>query len=145
MSYIYLASPYTTTDKFARAARYRLVCRATAALMERGELVFAPVAYGHSLEERLSKNFPYEYWIRWSKVMLSGASRLYVLTVSGWQDSKGIGVEVKLAHELNIPVQGYAFGPDSEDVSGLDILGHFGLALVQSRPVFVRVLDQQVD
>jgi hypothetical protein len=113
--------------------------------MERGELVFAPVAYGHSLEERLDKNFPYEYWIRWSKVMLSGASRLYVLTITGWQESKGIEVEVKLAAELNIPVQGYAFGPDAEDVSGMDILGHFGLSLFQSRPVFERVVDNQVD
>jgi hypothetical protein len=145
MSYIYLASPYTATDKFTQAARFRAASQACASLMERGEIVFSPVVYGHALEQRVGKTFPYAYWIRWSKVMLSGANRVYVLTLPGWQESAGLATEIQLAIELNKSVQGFAFGPDAEDISGFDILGHFGVILPVSRPYFERVVDRQED
>jgi hypothetical protein len=145
MAYIYLASPYTSNDKFLRADRYRTAVKATEALMDAGEVVFCPVAYGHSFEQRAGRTFSHAYWIRWSRAMLASASRLYVLTMPGWHASKGIGVEIKLAAELGIPISGYAFGQDSEDVSGIDILAAFGLSVERRQPKFVPVKDRGED
>lgn len=145
MAYTYLASPYTSSDKFERANRYRAALKATMDLMAAGEVVFCPVAYGHSLETKLHVSFPYEYWVRWSRAMLAGASRLYVLTIPGWEASKGVEIEVRLALDLGIPVTGYAHGPDAEDISGLDILGAFGLSLPRRQRTFVPIKDSGED
>lgn len=129
--YIYLASPYTSDSERQRQARYKQALRAAQALMARGEIVFSPVAYGHSFEEAARKTFPYDYWIRWSKAILAGASKLYVLTAEGWDESNGVREEVKLAHSLNIPIVGYSADSECEDVSGFAILGTFGLAPIR--------------
>jgi len=141
MAYIYLASPYSSPDKFLRADRYRAAVRATEALMDAGEVVFCPVAYGHSFEQKLHRSFPYEYWVRWSRAMLASASRLYVLTLSGWATSRGVEIEVRLAQDLGIPIAGYAFGPDAEDIAAIDILGAFGLTLTRRQRQFMPTLD----
>ncbi len=130
--YIYLASPYSSRDAKLRAARYKRAVKATATLMERGEVVFCPIAYGHSFEDASNKQFPYEYWIRWSRAILAGAAKLYVLTTEGWDTSVGVREEVTLAHSLNIPVVGFAADESCEDVTGWEILGTFGLAIVKA-------------
>jgi len=145
MAYTYLASPYTNGDKFLRADRYRMAVKATEALMAAGEVVFCPVAYGHSFELKIHHSFPHEYWMRWSRAMLAPASRLYVLTIPGWNTSKGVGIEVGLAADLGIPVTGYAHGENAEDVSGIDILGTFGLKLTRRQLHFPSVPDRGED
>lgn len=143
MAYTYLASPYSHKDRFIRADRYRMALKATADLMAAGEVVFCPVAYGHSLEVKLHQNYPYEYWVRWSRAMLAGATRLYVLTIPGWAASAGVAIEVRLAHDLGIPVSGYAHGLEAEDISGIDIMGNFGISLPRRPPKFTPVPQPQ--
>ncbi len=133
---IYLASPYSDNNMHTRNLRFRAALRAAASLMDRGDLVISPIVYGHIAEQKMEQQWPYQYWMDWSKNMLSHCTRLYVLTIPGWRDSKGVEVEVKLAVELSKPVVGYAHGADAEDISGFDILGEFGLTVRQSRPVF---------
>ena len=145
MAYTYLASPYTSGDKFLRADRYRAAVKATEALMLAGEVVFCPVAYGHSFEQKIHRNFPHDYWMRWSRAMLASASRLYVLTVPGWGTSKGVEIEVRLAMDLGIPITGYAFGPDAEDIAAIDILGAFGMTLPRRQRGFIPVQDRGED
>jgi hypothetical protein len=127
MPYIYLASPYTSDDKFVQIARYRAALRASAELMKHGEIVFCPVAYGHSVEDKLRQNFPWDYWLRWSKAMLAPAKSLYILTLPGWESSKGLAAEVRMAHDLEIPILGYPHGGDCEPISGFEIMQEFGL------------------
>jgi hypothetical protein len=131
---IYLASPYSCKDSFAMTSRYRLALRATVDLMKRGELVFSPITYGHALETKAQTTFPYDYWLKWSRAMLSGSSKIYVLTIPGWEESLGVKEEVTLAHAMGKPVVGYAYGPDAEDICGIDILAAFNLALPRTRP-----------
>lgn len=145
MSYIYLASPYTTRDSFILHQRYRAALRAAGELMKRGEMVFCPVAYGHSVEDKLKTEFPYEYWMKLSLNMLIGASKLYVLTIPGWDESKGIEQEIRFAHTLGKPIVGFAHGQEAEDIAGVDILGRYGLSLEKHpRPVVIAT-DLQID
>lgn len=134
MPYIYLASPYTSDDKFVQIARYRSALRASAELMKAGEVVFCPVAYGHSVEDKLRQNFPWDYWMRWSKAMLAPAKSMYVLTLPGWEDSKGLKAEVTLAFELELPILGYHHGADCEPVAGYEILQEFGITPRKRQP-----------
>lgn len=145
MPYIYLASPYSAPDKFLRISRYRAALRACNELMMAGELVFCPVAYGHSLEEKARQNFPYDYWLRWSKALLAPAKALYVLTLPGWNLSEGVRTEVRLAHELEIPILGYTNLVEAESVSGLDIMNEFGLVMRRRPPVPFIIKDDQRD
>lgn len=145
MAYTYLASPYTSGDKFLRADRYRAAVRATEALMDAGEVVFCPVAYGHSFEQKIHRNFPYDYWVKWSRAMLASASRLYVLTIPGWNTSKGVEIEVRLAMDLGIPITGYAHGHEAEDIAAIDILGAFGLTLQRRQRHFAPTKDRGED
>lgn len=125
--FIFLSSPYSSPDPFVRAQRYKAAARATIALMEAGEVVFSPIVHGHAIETVAKREFPHEDWIRLSRTLLAGASYLYVLTLEGWEVSKGILEEVRLAYSLNIPVVGYAHGPDCEDINGFTILTTCGL------------------
>lgn len=145
MAYIYLASPYTSDDKFLKIARYRAALRACTELMAAGELVFCPVAYGHSVEDKSRQEFPYEYWLRWSKSLLAPSKSLYVLTIPGWASSPGVAAEVRMAHELEIPILGYTHGPDAEQVSGFEILQEFGLTPRMRRPPINFPKDRCVD
>jgi hypothetical protein len=104
--------------------------------MKAGEIVFCPVAYGHSVEDKLRQNFPYDYWLRWSKAMLTPAKALYVLTLPGWESSKGLAEEIRLAHDLEIPVLGYSVA-DCEPVSGFEIIMEFGLVPRRRQPPIV--------
>jgi hypothetical protein len=145
MPYIYLASPYTDNDKFIKISRYRAALRACTELMAAGEVVFCPVAYGHSLEDKSRQTFPYDYWIRWSKAMLAPAKSLYVLTIPGWDTSAGVKLEVHLAHELEIPVLGFSHAADSEPVSGWEIIQEFGLTPRRRVPVISFPKDSGAD
>lgn len=137
---IFLSSPYWHSDKFIRISRYRAALRASAELMDRGELVFSPVAYGHAFEEKHRQEFPAEYWMRLCLATLPICHKLYVLTIDGWRVSNGVKKECVLAHQLSKPVVGYAHGV-AEDISGIDILGEFGLAI----PKFVRRVEHVQD
>jgi len=128
-AYIYLAAPYTAPEPSLQRERFRYTIRALRILMERGEVVFCPITYGHFLEDRLRRTFPHEYWLRFCRAILAGASHLYVLTARGWEESRGVREEVHLAHSLGIPIIGFSIEePGFEDVSGFDILGAFDLA-----------------
>jgi hypothetical protein len=123
---VYLASPYSSRAGHERAARAKQAKRAAAILAEAGEVVFCPVAYGHLLDEAIPYGRPrptHDYWMQLCLPVLSVASRIYVLTLPGWQESLGVREEVALATRLGKPVLGYnPFVASDEDVpSGADI------------------------
>jgi hypothetical protein len=100
---IYLASPYSHPDAAVRDARFKEACRAAAAMMRRGELVFSPIAHGHPLTE-FGLPGDWGYWERHSHAMLLTCSELRVLTLEGWKDSRGVSAEIDIANDMGIRV-----------------------------------------
>ena len=101
---IYLASPYSHPDHAIREQRYRAACRATAALMRSGHIVYAPVVHGHSL---VHYGLPtdWSFWQPSARAFIERCDELVILPLEGWESSEGMRAEIAIAAELNKPVR----------------------------------------
>lgn len=106
MSFVYLASPYSHADPLVRLQRFAETCRAAAVMMERGAVVFAPIAHSHPISEAMNgRATDHEFWMRQDLPILALANRLVVLMLDGWEDSKGVKEEIDFAFEHGIAVE----------------------------------------
>lgn len=104
---IYLASPYTDPDPAIRRARFETVTRAAGELMKRRYIVFSPITMGHSISEACA-DIPgdFGYWGRTCLSYLEGwATRLVVLTLDGWEESRGVTAEIAAAAKAGLPIE----------------------------------------
>lgn len=102
---IYLASPYTHADPKIRAARHVAICKVAAYLMEQLDLVvYSPIAHSHPIEAHLRSPKSHEWWMRQCIGMLRKSDALYVCKLPGWEDSKGVGIEICHARRLDLPL-----------------------------------------
>ncbi len=101
---IYLASPYSHDDPAIREQRFHAVCRETAELMRRGNVVFSPIVHGHPLVGHgLPTDWP--FWERFDREHLRRCNELVVLTLDGWRESVGVAAEIRIASDLGKPVR----------------------------------------
>lgn len=100
---VYLAGPYTHTDKSVEEDRYK-IHRAVCAYMMRNENVFSPIVHGHNLLPELA-DFSGADWSKWNKAFLRHASEVVVIDMPGCDESKGLQFELNMAKELGIPVR----------------------------------------
>lgn len=101
---IYLAAPYNHRHYNMRRYRFKLVTRKAAELMEQGHLVFSPVTQGHCMDYYMSDTDG-DFWKRWYRTFLElWATDLYVLTLTGWKNSRGVATEIEMAEKLGLPV-----------------------------------------
>ena len=103
MSWTYLASPYSHPDPLVREERFRLACKAAAMLMQRGEIVFCPIAHSHPIELAMRAQGDHAFWQRQDQPFLEFSSRFALLRIDGWETSKGVAYELAWAQEnLNV-------------------------------------------
>jgi hypothetical protein len=67
---IYLASPYSDADPAVEQARFDTVCRAAAAIMRQGLLVFSPIAHSHPIA-RFGLPKDWGFWQRYDSAFLA--------------------------------------------------------------------------
>lgn len=107
----YLASPYTSPHPEVREQRYRAACRATAALIRAGAVVFSPICHSHALAEHGLPN-QWSFWERFDRAYLERCDLLVVLMLDGWKTSVGVQAEIAIARQLGKPVS-YLEAPGS--------------------------------
>jgi len=100
---IYLACPYTHKDPNIRQQRYKKSLMAAVHLIRLGYNVFAPLIYTVPLEVRTHE--PYDKWLDLSITILSRCDELWVLTLPGWETSRGVMEEINFAKEHRIPIK----------------------------------------
>lgn len=103
--YIYLASPYSHPDPLVREERYKAVLFVAAKLMAEGHIVFCPIVHTHEIGKRLGRAVDHYFWLKQNRPLLVNASKMVILTLSGWDLSKGIEDETKISKDLGIPIQ----------------------------------------
>lgn len=107
MSFVYLASPYSHPEEAVRHSRYLAACRKAAEYASQGISIFAPIAQSHPvadfMDEKLRMDF--ELWMRLDLPILRFASSLHVLTLDGWDKSRGVAREIAYANHVGIPVE----------------------------------------
>ena len=101
---IYLASPYTHVDAAVRESRFDAACLATSALMRAGLSVYSPIVHSHPLV-RFGLPIEWEFWKAHDCEHLRRSDKVVVLTLDGWEESRGVRAEVELAIDLDLPIR----------------------------------------
>ena len=100
----YLACPFRHTDTFIQKKRCAAAHYVAALLSSQGHHVFSPLTHNEILID-LIRNMPKEHWLEFDLAILSVCQRLLILKLEGWEDSKGIQLEVAFAKKKGIPVE----------------------------------------
>jgi len=100
---IYLASPYSDLSWQTRDWRWRRVCSAAASLMRKGYIIFSPIAHTRPIA---AFGLPggWDFWERFDREFIAAAAELWVLTLPGWEESKGVQAEIQIAVDAGKPV-----------------------------------------
>ena len=102
---IYLAGPYSHPDEDVRHARYAALTAKAAELMLENYVVFSPITHGHAVAEAHNLPTDFIWWEQQCLGMLRHASKLVILTLDGWEQSKGLEVEVEFARKIGINIE----------------------------------------
>jgi nucleoside 2-deoxyribosyltransferase len=73
---IYLASPYSHPDPAVRQCRFELACMAAARRMERGLIVYSPIAHSHPIEQFMAQQQSHEFWMDQCMALLRRADSM---------------------------------------------------------------------
>ena len=101
---IYLASPYTDEDFAIQEQRWKQACAATAHFIQRGYIVYCPIAHCHPIDIAARGTITYDQWIEHSDTMLALCNVLYVLMLKGWVKSNGVAGEIEKAKQQSMPI-----------------------------------------
>jgi hypothetical protein len=101
---VYLATPYTHSDPAVVERRFNAVNRAAAQLMREGKHVFSPISHTHPIAIAGDLPTTWEFWQEYDRAVLEHCCELVILMQDGWDESKGVAGECRIATELGIPV-----------------------------------------
>lgn len=102
---IYLASPYNDEDPALRQYRYNEACRACVWLMNRGVMVYSPIVHMHPLATNYDLPKGWNFWQRADTCTLARCDEMLILTIDGWDTSRGIKAERAFALECKLRIQ----------------------------------------
>lgn len=92
--------------------RFLLAEQATAALLVKGLFTYSPIVHCHELAQKYDLPKDFGYWQRYNFDMLRRCDIFAVLSIPGWQESKGVTAEGDLAYTLDLPR--YLITPEGE-------------------------------
>jgi len=101
---IYIASPYTHKDKEVMQQRYEDVCKFCYDAVQRGYLVYSPIAHWHPIAEKYGLSRDEAWWRELDEDAIKVSSRLWVLKLDGWEYSSGVKREVLFAKRNTVRV-----------------------------------------
>lgn len=105
--FIYLASPYTHSDKQVEIQRYDTAVEAYRWLYLNypSTFFFSPIIYSHPISAYGKVPGNWEFWANFDRAMISRALEVWVLCVSGFKSSIGINAERELATRFCMPIR----------------------------------------
>jgi nucleoside 2-deoxyribosyltransferase len=106
MGMLYICSPYTHPDESVRASRVVAVAHATAALIRMGYLAYSPILHTVPMVDHCGIGATWEAWADYDHAFIDRCRLVIVLTIDGWNQSKGVAAEIQYAVGNGIPVIG---------------------------------------
>lgn len=110
---IYLASPYSHKSPDVKHERFLHVEKATSVLMRQGHPIFSPIVHCYEVARKFSLPDDADFWWNYNRAFLRRADAVWVLCVEGWEDSKGVKMEMDFAAHIAIPCR-YLSNPSLE-------------------------------
>lgn len=104
MKKIYLAGPFSHSNKSVMDYRAHELAKAAGYLLKKGYLVYSPITHSKPIVD-LNLYVPktFEFWRPLDESMIMDwADEVWVLALDGWQDSVGVQHEIELAQNLNM-------------------------------------------
>ena len=101
----YLACPFTHPDPQIQAERLNTVNQFVAEKHQSGEFIYSPLTHNITLAKHFTKKASWETWEKFDKAMLQRCDELIVLTLTGWETSRGVQAEIAFAKEINLPIK----------------------------------------
>lgn len=107
---IYLAAPYSHSDGQVELERNKLIDNIAVNLVLAGYEIYSPITHGCALVraaiiDDIEIGTDFKAWQKHCEAMLSKADEMWVLTLDGWEASKGIKEEIAFADLNHIPVK----------------------------------------
>ncbi len=103
--YFYLATPYSHPDVRIREQRYKDACKITAHLIKQGYVVFSPIVHNHPIACAYNLPGDMDFWYNFDTRLLMNARKMFVADMPGWQDSKGVKLEMDFCDMQGIPYE----------------------------------------
>ena len=100
----YLACPFRHEDPVIMKKRCAAAHYVTAKLSSQGRHIFSPLTHNEVLVD-LCPNIPGEYWMQFDLTILSMCQCLLILTMEGWEASKGVQREIVLAKQKGLLIE----------------------------------------
>ena len=100
---IYLAMPYAHPAAAVREARLEAARYVCGQMVNQGKMVMAPMVYLGELADR--GIHPPQGWYAFDLQLLARSDELLVLQLPGWEDSKGVLIEIAGAQTKGMPVR----------------------------------------
>lgn len=102
---IYLAVPYTAHDAGVQMMRYTAVTVMSARLAEHGIDNLSPITSSHNQQNAIRMPHTWDFWERHDLNLLKRCDEIWVLTIEGWKESKGVQGELEAAKEFGLPIR----------------------------------------
>lgn len=99
----YLASPYTDVNPYVKETRFRQVCTVASRLMNEGWYLYSPIAMCHPIAIAGSLPGDWAFWGDYDRTVIGACAGYILLTLAGWELSKGVSAELRIAAELGKP------------------------------------------
>lgn len=100
----YLACPYQHIDKKIRQQRLEAVTHVAALLHGKEDFVYSPLTHNIPMSVfGLEQSF--DLWKAFDLEMLERCDKLYILTLPGWDISRGVQSELAHAKKHNKPIR----------------------------------------
>jgi len=97
---IYLACPYSHPLEGIRLARFRAANIAAARLMAEGHIVYSAISHTHPIAVENNLGLDWDYWRPADVYFIGLCDEMVVLKYPGWEESKGIDAEMRLAKSI---------------------------------------------
>jgi hypothetical protein len=102
---IYLASPYSHKDPAVREMRFVAACKQAAEMLRCDIPVYSPIVHSHPIAIYGGIDpMDGEFWARADRPYLELCDEVWVLTLPGWEESKGVHIEIERAEELGMKI-----------------------------------------
>ena len=105
MKRILIVSPYNDPSEKVKEMRVKLTGLYCCKLFGKGHAPISTLLIGLSFASFGALPTDTDTWANFSIEMVKGCDEVHVLTLPGWEESKGVKIEIETAERLNIPIK----------------------------------------